>query len=321
MIRTVTGDIHPEQLGFCDAHEHVLIRGGLGVVKTPALDISDREVAVGEVAAFRAAGGDAMVDCMPLDCGRDAVGLVEVSRRTGVHIIAVTGFHTPHYYTDDHWSYEYDEEVIADLLVAEVVDGMDRFGYGGPVVDRLDARAGAVKIATELDVIAPVTEKIMSAAAACHLRTGAPILTHTEKGTMALAQVERLADLGVDPSAVLISHVDRNVDRGLHADLADTGAYLIYDGPSRTKYHPVEEVADLMAIAAEAGATERILMGLDLALREYRTGYGGAPGFCFLLDVFVPLLRDRGFDESSIDAFGIRNPAQALALRQVGSAG
>lgn len=318
MIRTVLGDIAPADLGFCNAHDHVLIRGGVGVLKNPGLDISDREVAERELTDYRDGGGGAIVDCMPLDCGRDAIGLVEVSRRAAVHIVAVTGFHTPHYYVDHHWSYELDDEAIAELLVAEVVDGMDRWGHGGPYVDRLAARAGAVKIATELDTIAPITDKIMRAAASCHLRTGAPILTHTERGTMALAQIERLVDLGVDASAILVSHVDRNVDPLLHDELARSGAYMIYDGPSRTRYHSVEEVADLIAVAAEAGATARILLGLDLALREYRSGYGGMPGFGFLLDVFVPLLRKRGFDESAIDAFGRRNPARAFDLRRVG---
>ena len=43
MIRTVLGDISPNNLGFCDAHDHVLIHGGVGVIKNADLDVSDRE--------------------------------------------------------------------------------------------------------------------------------------------------------------------------------------------------------------------------------------------------------------------------------------
>lgn len=315
MIRTVLGDIEPDELGFCDAHDHVLIRGGVGVVKNPDLDVSDRDVATSELRAFRDGGGGAMVDCMPVDAGRDPAGLVDVSRATGVHIVATTGFHTPHYYTDAHWSYQYDEERIVELLVAEIVEGMDRGSYGGPHVDRLDARAGVVKVGTELNRIAPVSRKLMAAAAACHHRTGVPVLTHTEKGTMALEQVELLSSLGVSPDRILLSHVDRKVDAGLHAELAQCGAYLIYDGPSRTKYHTVEQVVELIRVAADNGAAERVLLGLDLAERPYRVGYGGGPGFGFLLDEFVPMLRASGFEDEVIQAFGVANPAAALSMR------
>lgn len=314
MIRTVLGDVAPSGLGFCDAHDHLLIRGGVGVLRNPDLAIDDVEAAVEEVTHYARLGGGAIVDAMPVDCGRDPAGLVEVSRRTGVHVVATTGFHTPYYYGDDHWSYVYDEDTITELLVAEVTDGLDAGSYGGPVVNRLPARAGVVKVATELDRISPVTEKLMAAAARCHQETGAPILTHTERGTMALAQISALADLGVEPSHVLVSHVDRNHDRGLHAELATTRAYLVYDGPSRAKYHTPDQVAELIGVAVDHGAGDRVLLGLDLALRSYRSGYGGSPGLGYLQETFLPVLARHGFDEAAIHAFGVANPARALAL-------
>lgn len=319
MIRTVLGDIHPDHLGFCDAHDHVLIRGGLGVARNPDLGIGSVEAAVEEVASYAERGGRAIVDAMPVDCGRWPAGLVAVSQRTGVHIVATTGFHTPQYYGDDHWSYAYDEDRITDLLIAEVREGMDAGSYGGPVVSRLEARAGLVKVASELNRIAPITAKLMRAAAGCHLATGAPVLTHAERGTMALEQVALLGSLGVEPSAILVSHVDRNHDRGLHAELAATGAYLIYDGPSRAKYHTPGEVAELIQVAVEAGARTRVLLGLDLALRSYRTAYGGSPGFGFLHDTFLPVLRSHGFDDATVRFFTTTNPARALSLRSIGS--
>jgi phosphotriesterase-related protein len=133
---------------------------------------------------------------------------------------------------------------------------------------------------------------------------------------MALEQIAVLDDLGVPPSAVLVSHVDRNHDRSLHAALATSGAYLIYDGPSRTKYHTPDEVAGLMRTAVDHGAKDRILLGLDLALRSYRTGYGGRPGLGFLHDTFLPVLRRHGFDARQLHAFGNANPARALSLRE-----
>jgi 5-phospho-D-xylono-1,4-lactonase len=317
VVRTVLGDVDAATLGFCSAHDHVLIGDGIGARTNPDLLIDDVDAAVVEVEAFMAAGGRAMVDAMPLDCGRDPAGLVEVSRRTGAQIVATTGFHTPHYYEANHWSTQLPVGTIADLLVAEVTEGMDRFSHGGPVVSRLAARAGLVKVASERDRIAAVTDKLIDAAAQCHLRTGVAILTHMEHGTMGVEQVERLGRLGVAPDAILLSHVDRNHDEGYQKELAATGAYLVYDGPTRAKYHSPEFVAGLIAIAADAGAEERVLLGMDLALRSYRVGYGGAPGMGFLPGVFVGVLRAQGFTDDTIDRFTRFNPSTALSLRDV----
>jgi predicted metal-dependent phosphotriesterase family hydrolase len=316
MVRTVLGDVEAGTLGFCSSHDHVLIGDGLGARTNPDLLIDDVDAAVRELALFKDAGGGSMVDAMPLDCGRDPAGLVEVSRRSGVHIIATTGFHTPMYYESRHWSTQLTADAIAVLLVAEVEEGMDRFSYGGPTIDRLAARAGLVKVASERGRIAAVTQKLLEAAAQCSLRTGAPILTHTEHGTMGTQQVQILTELGVAPDAILVSHVDRNHDRGYHAELASTGAWLVYDGPSRTKYHTPQEVADLISVACEAGAENRVLLGMDLALRCYRVSYGGSPGMGFLPSVFLGVLRDHGFSPTTVERFGCTNPGRALSLRE-----
>ena len=60
---------------------------------------------------------------------------------------------------------------------------------------------------------------MFEAAAETHRRTGAPILTHCEHGTGALEQVRFLGDHGVSPGHIVLSHVDKVVDRGYHREL------------------------------------------------------------------------------------------------------
>ncbi|MHB8342385.1 MAG: phosphotriesterase family protein [Mycobacteriales bacterium] len=318
MIRTVLGDIEPAQLGACHAHDHVLIGDGVGARQNPNLLIDDVERAVAEVELFAAAGGGALVDAMPLDSGRDPIGLVEVSRRTGVHIVATTGFHTAGYYVRDHWLLTIPMEQLVDLVCAEVTVGLDRYSYSGPVIDRMAARAGLVKAATGADGLDGRARRLLDLAAEVHLRTGAPVLTHTEHGQLALEQLDRLLGRGVPPEAVLISHVDRRHDTGFHAELAQCGAYLVYDGPSRTKYHQPELVIKLIDVTCQAGGAQRILLGLDLALRSYRRSYGGGPGLGYLLESFLPLLVQAGFEARLVDGFVVANPARALSLRLAG---
>lgn len=315
MIRTVLGDIPAPQLGRTHAHDHVLIADSLGTRGDPDLTIDDVERAVAEVRDFQRAGGGALVDAMPLDSGRDPAGLVAVSRRTGVHIVATTGFHTPRYYEQSHWSGTLPQEKVVELLCAEVQLGMDARSYSGPVVERLSARAGLVKAATGPDGLDPRSRRCFALAAECHRRTGAPVLTHTEHGLLGLEQVALLVDLGVPADAVLVSHVDRNHDPAYHTDLSQTGAYLVYDGVSRTKYHAPDVPVKLIAAACSAGAAQRVLLGLDLARRSYRSSYGGRPGLAYLLTDFVPILLAHGFAATDIEDFLRVNPAAALSMR------
>ena len=82
-----------------------------------------------------------MVDAMPADTGRNATKLAELSRQTGVHVIAPTGLHHERFYGPAHWSTRLDESELADLFTAEIDEGIDANDYSGPVVRRTAHRA------------------------------------------------------------------------------------------------------------------------------------------------------------------------------------
>ena len=58
-------------------------------------------------------------------------------------------------------------------------------------------------------------------------------MVHLEHGSAAFELLEVLASDEVRPEAVLLAHIDRNPDPGVHPELA-AGAYLGYDGFART---------------------------------------------------------------------------------------
>ena len=103
-VRTVLGDIDPSELGVTYAHEHLVIDGGRPVLMEPDFDLADVDAMATEVGAATALGLRAVVDAMPCDAGRNATKLAELSRRTGVHVIAPTGLHHDRYYGPAHWS-------------------------------------------------------------------------------------------------------------------------------------------------------------------------------------------------------------------------
>ncbi|HXS72240.1 MAG TPA: aryldialkylphosphatase, partial [Patescibacteria group bacterium] len=232
-VRTVVGDIDPGALGVTYAHEHLVIDGGRPVQLEPDFELSDVDGMATEVGAAVELGLGAVIDAMPCDCGRSATKLAELSRRTGLHIVAPTGLHHDRFYGPAHWSHRLDVDQLADLFVADLEDGIDRYDYSGPLVERTPHRAGIIKVGGSDGALSERDKRVFDAAAAAQRRTGAPILTHCEKGTAGIEQARRLADGGVDLEHVALSHVDKVVDRGYHRELAATGVALGYDGSFR----------------------------------------------------------------------------------------
>src|SRR5512143_1145338 len=209
-IRTVLGDVSPADLGFTDAHEHLIMDKDYILKLNPDYRLDSVEKTGREVRAFMAAGGKAAVEMTCLGVGRNARKMHEVARQTGFHIIASTGFHRPQFYIDSHWRYSYEVEQIANIFIEEIEQGMDQNQYGGPVIDRTEARAGVIKIATGYFVMKPEDERVIHAAAIAQVETGIPIFTHTEEGTLGLEQVQMLVSCGVDPAHITVGHYDRN---------------------------------------------------------------------------------------------------------------
>ena len=315
IVRTVLGDIDASLLGATNAHEHLFIRDGLILVLEPDFRLDSEANAISEVNDFRSHGGSAIVDTSPLGVGRYPEGLMNVSRATGVHVIAATGFHKPRYYLDSHWRNRLTPADMAQLFVEEITTGMDAYAFEGPFRKTTEARAGVIKAASDYQSITPAVRAAFEAAALAHLRTGAPILTHTEMGTMAHQQLELLVKHGVSPAHVVLSHMDRNPDWKLHRDLAQKGAFLEYDGPGRVKYLPENAVMDLICRMFELGLGGQVLLGGDTARRAYWKANGGATGIAYILEQFIPRLQREGFPAQHIEAVLTRNPARAFAFR------
>jgi phosphotriesterase-related protein len=312
-VETTLGAIHTETLGRVNAHEHLIIDGGLTVVKEPDFRLDSVEKAIEEVGRWKAAGGGAIVDTMPFGCGRNVAKLIAISEATGVPIVVPSGFQKSSYYLPDHWQHRYDAAAIADLLVAELVEGVDLNGYDGPLVQRSPVKAGFIKVAGDYQSISATTRKLIQATGLAHRATGTPVLVHTEHGTAAGELLDLLEAAGIPPTKVMLCHVDRNADPQMHIALAKRGAYLEYDTPGRIKYQPETVVIDLIRRVFDAGYGDRLLLGGDMARRSYWKAYGGGPGLDYLLTAFDLRLRAAGFGERELNAVWVENPARWLA--------
>ena len=197
---------------------------------------------------------------------------------------------------------------LAEVLIDGITTG----------VDGTDVRAGVIgEIGTERGAITPAEERVFRAAARAHRATGVAILTHTTHfGELALDQIDLLADEGVEPDRIIISHLGDRVDTTLLLEIARRGVYMSIDniGYSGIGY-PDDAIraANVMTLV-RAGYGDRVVLGSDIAAKTQLATFGGH-GYAWLLRSFVPMLEEAGLDGSEIAALTGGNIAAALTPR------
>lgn len=316
IVRTINGDVAPETLGVVNAHDH-LIRVGAGEVYIdPDHLLDDVDKAAQEAGCFVEASkawapGGTIVDMCPASSGRDVLKLREVNAKVpDLQIIQATGFHQQKVYLEwrQSWVNQYTITQIADLLIADIVEGVDRFDYMGPIVERTDVRAGVIKWATTYGKITPWEVKTGKAVAIAAKETGAPINTHVTAGTCGPEQARFLIAEGVDPEKIAIGHIQRNWDPWVQIQVTKLGCYVELDGTNRIKYVPDNARVNLLKVLKEKGYGKQVLLGTDSGKASYQKAYGSVSGVDYDPAVFAPrLVEDEDFERSYVDDLLIHN--------------
>jgi predicted metal-dependent phosphotriesterase family hydrolase len=301
--------------GPVDAHQHLFITGGVALERFPEIRLDDREACVRELKDVARAGGRVVIEATPIGLGRQPEWLAEASRRSGVTIVATTGFHRAAYYLHDHWVHQAGAERIAEAIVADLTEGIDAFDYAAPWIERTEVRAGLIKVGTEHHAITSTQERITEGVGIAHQRTGAPVTAHLEAGTFGVELLERLRVAGVPPDAISLAHVDQNPDPPYLRELAGAGAFLVFTTVGRPKYGPDSGVVALLADLAEAGYLDRLLVGGDMARRAMWRAYGGGPGLAWIFRSFHERLR-KELGPEAVEAIRVTNPARAYGWRE-----
>lgn len=300
-IMTVLGPIAPEKLGPTLMHEHLFIDLA-GRKQDPDTRLDDVDTACQEVALLQELGGQGLVEATCLGMGRQADAMRQVAARTGLHIVASTGFYQKSYHP--LYVSERSAEELADRLVREVEEGLD-----GTAV-----RPGILaEIGTTRDEIHPDEAKVFRAVALTHRRTGLAISTHCTLGTMAEQQLDLLEGVGVDPGRIVLGHQDLQDDLELHVRLARRGAVIAYDTAGKEKYMPDAVRVRLITGMLEKGLGDRVVLSMDITRRSHLTAHGGY-GYGHLLRTLVPALRAAGVGERELAAMLVDNPRRILTI-------
>jgi phosphotriesterase-related protein len=333
-VQSVLGPMEPSELGFVHPHEHLFVNlippnlrdlkgepirmEDLGALRRNWLSnpenlfLDDEDTAINEMRRFGESGGGTIVDQTIQGLDPDPEALARVSRETGVHIVAGSGFYQVEYHPPElaGWS----KEEIAERILAEISEGIGDTGI----------KAGLIG---EIGLSWPVHEnedKVLRGAVQAQRRSGASLSIHPGRSEKAPFEAMRVvSEEGGDPARTVMCHVDRTLfDVDSMIRLARTGCYLEFDlfGQESSFYPlaPIDMPNDAMRINSilglmDAGYLERILVSQDICAKHRLTRYGGE-GYAYLLTCVLPLMRQKGMSDQMIDTLVKENPARVLTL-------
>lgn len=335
-VRTVTGDVAPEDLGLTDIHEHILCDFSpnfqadpnhpeaadagvsietLGIIShNPVavrdnLVLSDQMVAVDELAAYRAAGIATVVDVTTPEIGRDAAALKRISQAAGVRIVTCTGSYIQSYHSPEMAVLSVDE--MSERMRREIEEGIGSTGVRAGIVGELGTSAR----------IHPDEKKALIAAAHLHRSFGVPLMVHTDpQSRMAPAALSILEKAGADLGKVSICHLDSAFfEPDYYDEILATGAYIEFDTFGENFcLHPNYGPSDLDRVKAlcrlvDRGFAGQILLGCDVCLKSRLHRYGGW-GYDHLLTNVVPAMRRLGIGTAELDTMLKESPSAYLAF-------
>ncbi|MEG1821155.1 MAG: hypothetical protein RR201_02840 [Malacoplasma sp.] len=324
-IRTMLGDIAPDELGVTDCHDHLIRSGGIEVREHKDFLMDSVSAGKYEFQDFLSNGGKSMVCCDPIGCGRDVPKMLEIAKsfKGQGNIIMVTGFHKGHFY-DEKTSFlaVVPVDKVVEMCAKEITEGMDTYSYCGPVVERTTAKAGCVKAGTGYATINPFEMKGLEVAAKTSILTGCPIVVHTQLGTMAYEAAKILLNFGASKDKIALSHLNKNPDKYYYKKILDLGVFINFDGPDRVKYYPDCVLAENLKwlVDQDPKYASQILLAMDAGRAYYQKGYSiergnkKALGLSYLLTHFVPLLEKIGIKKEYITNFLVENPKKWLTF-------
>jgi phosphotriesterase-related protein len=342
-IRTVLGDVDSGRAGVTLAHEHILYA-------YPGADLDHRtqfdfeEVAESIAGVLRSGLADngiaTLVEMTPVEVYRHPPLMRAVSERSGVNIIAVTGFFPESMGIPYYWRRQTVEE-LTEFFVTDLTEGMLFQAR------QTGIRAGAIKIATGGEGVATtpspvgvhgrritkIEDRIIRAAARAQQAVGCAINTHTDPNDYAvtnpgLEQLDILAEEGADISKVIVGHAliqPRGMEQA--AEICERGATVNVDHVGIPwKHDSVDQLdgllAERVAELAARGYADRISMSYDRWFFNPRATVtqldpeflNAKVPYNHMFDAFVPRLAKLGLSDDVIRGFLVGNPKRIFEI-------
>ncbi|MBE6910952.1 MAG: hypothetical protein E7473_00325 [Ruminococcaceae bacterium] len=344
-IETVLGPVDSDKLGVIAPHEHffidttfeaqtpnteeekILFKQPVGINNIDVLRrnpflvrdnmvVDDMETIVYEVNRFKKAGGNTIVDLTNIGIKRDLKRIQEVSRRTGVNVIAGCGLYTgltiPKPYS------EMNSDELARWMIKEIKEGDEETGIKPGVIGEIGTS----------ETVEPLEAISLRAVAWANLETKLPIYIHTYPWSRAsLDAIKILTAEGVRPDQICICHLDVEFDTEYLNLVFDTGAYAMFDNFGKEYYFtakdavfsggPFETDLDRVRMIIrmiKEGHTDRLMLATDVCLKSLLHSFGGW-SFDHIFTNIVPMMENEGISLEDIDTIINKNPLEFICSR------
>lgn len=336
---TVTGPISIADMGVTLMHEHILLDGATSwkcpchpddkkIAEQPVsieiigelrmnpymnrdnVSLDDSDLALSELAKYRALGGHTVVDATNIGIGRDPVKLARIARSSELRIVMGTGFYLQHTHPD--WLEAMDVDDVTEFLVNDVGGGATQ----PEIMAGIIGEVGVSKDFTDEE------RKSLRASARAAKITGVPLTIHLPGWERLAHEVLDVVEAeGADLRHTVLCHMNpSHNDLAYQKSLAERGAFLEYDMIGMDFYYADQDAqspsdeqnAQAIRALIDMGLVDRILLSQDVFLKIMLTRFGGF-GYGFILKHFVPRLKRYGVEQSAIDKMLVDNPKTVFA--------
>ena len=306
VINSVLGPLDTADMGTTLMHEHIM-SSSIGIPQNYP-DILDRgymKRIVNGLKQAKAGGIDTIVDATTLDLGRDINVLAEASRRTGVNIIACTGWwiEKPRFLTG------VSIDRLARAFIRDIKEGITGTGI----------KAGILKGASDKAGVLPHEVTILRAVAQAHHETGLPIMLHSySPGQVGKRQIAILKEEGVNLGRVKMDHSNDTTDLEYLTWMLDQGCYLGMDRYPGQGASPMARTKTLKALI-DAGYKDRLCVSHDWSLARHVASDSpiGSPhkreklnayNYLYIKNIVFPQLQEMGVSENIINSILVDAP-------------
>lgn len=339
-IQTVLGNISPPALGITLTHEHLALNFDGFYVAPPSelasfiddqinlrnigfirqypygsrfnLNFADAEsntAALRDVHLFKQLGGGTIVENSSIGLRTD-IDLKKISKETGVHIVAGTGFYLSKVQQSQVLSKT--TEMMYDIILSDFKSE--------------DLKCGVIAEVGSDWPISDFERQAIVATAEAQQTLKCGVSFHPARNLEAPFEIIRgYLEAGGDANKCVMSHLDRTLlrDEEKLFELAETGVYTQFDlFGVECSYYQLNPVFDMPSDGdrinmilklVREGRLKQVLMSHDVHTKHRLTEYGGH-GYHHIITNILPRMKAKGLSQDEIDTIVKQNPAEWLTI-------
>lgn len=313
MIQSVSGLLSVDELGTTLMHEHVLQANWSMRMSYKEWFDYDSFIswASEDVRRTKEIGVQTLVEQTPVCLGRDIHAIRDVADRTGMQMIASTGF----FYTENQWMFFRAEENFVKWLMKDIEEG----------IQDTEIKPGLIKCGTDTQGITELNATLLKAHAEAAKKSGLPIATHSwYKNRSGLGQMKIFEKTGLNPKKILIGHCGDTNNIAYLEELLRRGCYIGLDRFGDDAKNPLKDRINTLMELCDRGWIRQLMIShdyvsfVDLGMFEWEKKRLQDPDDAkynsrYIHRYVLPVLRASGFSDAEIGQLMTGNPRAYFA--------